>query len=192
MKKLFYKKKITDECNCYLQEKQNLEFFREKRARFSKKYQKCKKTKKSKKCVRIYDKLKFFAEKATKQRKLRNKKNVDCSGAKLKYTAFLKQIIIEKKKYASIEFQLEIKERTTLTKRFESWEIKYKTAQDLKIKVVLGNIKKIESDQIKVNGEYIKAKGIAEKVETTFKFVEKKCKTFKVAFLKQKKVTKKN
>jgi len=72
--KVVFQTKIKDECNCFLQESQNLKYFREKRERWSKKYQKCKKTKTGKKCMRLYDRLKYFAEKSTKQRLLRNKK----------------------------------------------------------------------------------------------------------------------
>jgi len=74
--KVVLQKKITDECNCYLQEKENLQFFREKRTKFSKKYQKCRKVKIEKRCVKFFDKLNYFAEKSTKQRALRNKKKI--------------------------------------------------------------------------------------------------------------------
>jgi len=47
-----------------------------------------------------------------------------------------------KKKYADEETQLKIKERTTLVKRFAAIDLKYKTKQEVKIKAILGNIKK--------------------------------------------------
>jgi len=124
--KVVLQKKITDECNCYLQEKENLQFFREKRTKFSKKYQKCRKVKIEKRCVKFFDKLNYFAEKSTKQRALRNKKNTECSSAKLKYKAWLKKVELIKKKYADEETQLKIKERTTLVKRFAAIDLKYK------------------------------------------------------------------
>jgi len=54
-----------------------------------------------------------------------------------------------KKKYADEETQLKIKERTTLVKRFAAIDLKYKTKQEVKIKAILGNIKK-KLNQIKL------------------------------------------
>jgi len=44
LEKVDLERKIKDECNCYLQENQNLEISRNRRSKASKIYQKCRKS----------------------------------------------------------------------------------------------------------------------------------------------------
>jgi len=79
---LIFFKKIKHECFCFKQEEQNLKYMRIKRSETSKKYQRCRKLQNKKKkksmakdkCIRIFDNIKYFSDKAIKQRSLRNKK----------------------------------------------------------------------------------------------------------------------
>jgi len=80
--KVDFFKKIKHECFCFKQEEQNLKYMRIKRSETSKKYQRCRKLQNKKKkksmakdkCIRIFDNIKYFSDKAIKQRSLRNKK----------------------------------------------------------------------------------------------------------------------
>jgi len=56
LEKVALERKIKDECNCFLQENQNLEISRIKRSKASKRYQKCRKSRsksKSKKNISL-------------------------------------------------------------------------------------------------------------------------------------------
>jgi len=155
--KVDFFKKIKHECFCFKQEEQNLKYMRIKRSETSKKYQRCRKLQNKKKkksmakdkCIRIFDNIKYFSDKAIKQRSLRNKKRVDCSEAKMKYENWLRKVRFIQKKLKIKFLKERAKERIVLVKKYQSLEIKYKYEIEQRERKLTKNLIKIRKDMKK-------------------------------------------
>jgi len=123
-----------------------------RRSEASKKFQKCKKHHSKKKglgknkCIKIYDSLRFYADRAIKQRTLRNKKRVDCSEKKLKYENWLRNVQFIMKKLRIKFLKNREKERIVLIKRYQALELKYKYEIDSRERKLTKQIETIRKD----------------------------------------------